>query len=506
MKMKTLITVAALAVVPFAYSDDLELTLWKGETFSCVIDDDVKVGKAPAGFEFKTGVAEKVKYLPHSTQMKAKRAKKRGRIDISKLPRKEKSDRVVWGGKGPGVRVFSVTADANVKPGVYTAGDVKITVLDRTLPPASQWKYYLDLWQHPWAVARYYNVKPFSKEHYAKMRPLWEMLANAGNKALTVTIVNLAWNHQCYDGYGTMIKRIKKADGTWKFDFSLFDEYVEFGRSCGLGPDITCYTMCPWGYKVYWEDETGKSHSAKAVPGTPFFKDYWGQFLVEFSKHLKSKGWFENTYIAMDERSPKDVRNIANFITEKAPGLKVALAGNRAPSQFVGIKLDYCCFGLGHLTDKLVSEAPPRKKNGMITTYYVCCGPARPNTMSDNKLEESFWLGAYPAFVGLDGFLRWAWNSWPRDPNNDMTFPGNGDGWPSGDTYLVYPDAVPSLRFLELRNGIVAAEKVWILKEKGLFAKEIAELAKRYSRSDALKGKTDFDDLREDTLELVNKK
>jgi hypothetical protein len=126
--------------------------------------------------------------------------------------------------------------------------------------------------------------------------------------------------------------------------------------------------------------------------------------------------------------------------------------------------------------------------------------------MSDNKLEESFWLGAYPAFVGLDGFLRWAWNSWPRDPNNDMTFPGNGDGWPSGDTYLVYPDAVPSLRFLELRNGIVAAEKVWILKEKGLFAKEIAELAKRYSRSDALKGKTDFDDLREDTLELVNKK
>ena len=28
--------------------------------------------------------------------------------------------------------------------------------------------------------------------------------------------------------------------------------------------------------------------------------------------------------------------------------------------------------------------------------------------------DEGYWLGLYPAVAGLDGFLRWAYNSWPR--------------------------------------------------------------------------------------------
>ena len=50
--------------------------------------------------------------------------------------------------------------------------------------------------------------------------------------------------------------------GEWKFDYSIFDEYVEFGRSCGIGPHIACYTMCPWGYLVSWEDEKGEMQNA----------------------------------------------------------------------------------------------------------------------------------------------------------------------------------------------------------------------------------------------------
>ena len=39
-----------------------------------------------------------------------------------------------------------------------------------------------------------------------------------------------------------------------------------------------------------------------------------------------------------------------------------------------------------------------------------------PNTFMDSPYDEGFWLGAYPAMVGFDGFLRWAANSWPKDP------------------------------------------------------------------------------------------
>ena len=183
--------------------------------------------------------------------------------------------------------------------------------------------------------------------------------------------------------------------------------------------------------------------------------------------------------------------NIANFIAEKAPGLKIALAGNRSPSEFEGIRIDNCCFSLRHLSDKLIAEAGKRRKDGMITTYYVCCSPERPNTFCSSPVIEAYWLGTYPASCGLDGFLRWAWNSWPKDPEKDATFVENGRWWASGDTYLVYPKAEPSLRFLELRNGIVAAEKVRILQEEGL-DDGFDKVAQLFNRRDAMAGKSDF--------------
>ena len=484
----------SLAASAIRYND---VWLWKGETYTEVIPDTVEVGLAPEGFVVKDGVAEEVRYLHRAT----KGMRQFGATHYSSF-----ADRVEWGSKKAGVRVLSVTAPADAKPGVYLAGEVRIHVIDRTLPPVKDWKYMLDLWQHPWAVARYFNAEPFSSRHYAAMRPLWKMLADAGQKQLTVTIMDRPWNRQCEDAYGTMIRHIKTKDGKWRFDYRIFDEYVEFGRSCGLGPDIACYTMCPWDYEVSWEDADGNRHAVKAIPGTPEFKEYWGDFLVDFAAHLKAKGWFDNTWICMDERAPEDVRNICLFIAEKAPGLKTFLAGNRSPSDFEDITINHVCYGFGHLTDKLIAEASDRRKQGMLTSFYVCCGPMYPNTLCHNEPEEGFWLGAYPGFAGLDGFLRWAYNSWPRDPDHDASYSGPGRwGWPSGDTYLVYPNGQPSLRFLELKNGIVAAEKLRILKEQGLFKDEIAQLAKKFDRKQAIDNKIDFFSLRVQVLRLVNR-
>jgi len=489
-KTKVLAVFAALAASACA-ARNMNMTLWRGETATQIMWDFARIGKAPDGFEIKTGTAHETRYLtrPRGTHYESV------------------ADRVEWGSDAQGVKVVSVTVPTDTRPGVYWAGDLRINVVDRVLPPPREWKYFLDLWQHPWAVARYSKVKPFSKAHYDAMRPLWTMLADAGNKTLTVTLLDKPWDNQCYDPYRSMIRRVKAKDGSWRFDYSVFDEYVAFGRSCGLGPVISCYTMCPWGYMAAWEDENGRAQKVKAVPGTPAFREYWGDFLSSFAAHLEKKGWFEDAVISIDERSPDDVRNIAALIKEKAPGLKIAIAGNRSPSQFEGIDIHHACFGLYHLTDTLVAEADWRRAKGMVTTYYVSCSVDHPNTLCENELEEAFWLGAYPAMAGLDGFLRWAWNSWPQDPMHDASYTGIGaGGWKAGDTFLVYPDGSPSLRFLELRNGIVAAEKIRILKEQGRFADSIAVLAKKFDRKAALSNKADFIKLKSETMELVNGK
>ena len=312
-----------------------------------------------------------------------------------------------------------------------------------------------------------------------------------------------------------MIGRVKNDDGSWSFDYTIFDKYVEFGRKCGIGPDIACYTMCPWGYVVRWQDSKGNTKSATALPGSEIFNDYWGAFLVDFKKHLIEKGWFNDAYIAMDERTPKDVSIIANFIQEKAPGMKIAMAGNRMPSDFKGIVIDNYSQLLSYVTPEFIAETAQRREKGWKTTLYVCCHPDRPNTFMSSVDNEAFWLGMYPQISGLDGFLRWAANSWPKDPYEDASYKTE-KSWVNGDVYLIYPNAELSPRLIALRAGVVAAEKMRILadeaKKKGELADETLKyLAGPYYYRDAIRGfgkqkpcAVDFVEFRRMVEEFVN--
>lgn len=464
MKIHRLTLLALIAFCGFnAAAWSLEIALWRGETSHIRLYDEVKIGDIPEGISMREGTIKSVKYLS----------------DRYSLAYSEVADKLVWDGWTTGPRVLEIKADVNMKPGVYKCGDLKIRVVDRVLPPPSEWKYVLDLWQHPWAIARIHNVKPFTKKYWKVARPVYETLAMAGQKFITTTLLERPWDNQCFDAYGTMIRHIKCADGKWRFDYKVFDEYVEFAKSCGIGPYIACYTLCPWGNIVYWEDEKGKTYSVSAPAGSDAFKEYWGDFLVDFSKHLKEKGWFDISYISMDERSPKEVQIIADFVQEKAPGMKISMAGNRKPSEFKGIKIDNYSQVVYDVTKEFLAEIPERRAKGFMTTHYVCCGPLEPNTFLESKEDEAFWCGYYPAAVGLDGFLRWAWNSWGKNPDEDASYSGRGK-WKQGDVFLCYPDGSPSWRFIKLRQGIVTAEKARILKEMGLLQDELNEISKCY--------------------------
>jgi hypothetical protein len=117
---------------------------------------------------------------------------------------------------------------------------IELEVSSKTLPPASQWKYHLDLWQHPSAVARAQNLKLWSDEHFEAMRPLMKMLADAGQKVITATLNKDPWNHQCYDAYEDMIVWIKNEDGSWTYDYTVFDRWINFMINIGIKNMINC--------------------------------------------------------------------------------------------------------------------------------------------------------------------------------------------------------------------------------------------------------------------------
>jgi hypothetical protein len=104
--------------------------------------------------------------------------------------------------------------------------DLNLTVVDRVLPPPSQWKFWLDLWINPWAIARYHHVELWSDEHLQIMRPYLEMAADIGQNCLHLCIMDRTWGGHLFDTLSSMIKWTKNPDGTWTFDYTAFDRYL----------------------------------------------------------------------------------------------------------------------------------------------------------------------------------------------------------------------------------------------------------------------------------------
>ena len=337
--------------------------------------------------------------------------------------------------------------------------NLEILVSSRELPAPSEWAYHLDLWQSPFAVARYYQVPLWSQEHLDVMRPLMKMLADAGQKIITATLTHKPWNGQTEDYFETMVTWMKRADGTWAFDYTVFDRWVEFMMSVGIDQQINCYSMVPWELSFqYFDQATNSLKFVRTAPGEPAYEEMWVAMLTSFSRHLREKGWFDICAIAMDER-PMDVMQKTLKVIRKAdPEFKVSLAGNYH-AEIEPDLYDYCItIGQNFPEEVRLRRAAENKR----TTYYTCCTEAHPNTFTFSDPAEAAWMSFYSSKKHLDGYLRWAYNSWPLEPLLDSRF----RTWAAGDTYLVYPGARSCIRFERLIEGIQAHEKITILRQE----------------------------------------
>ncbi len=336
---------------------------------------------------------------------------------------------------------------------------IEVNVLNRTLPAPKDWAFHLDLWQNPYAVARFYNVPLWSKEHFDAMRPVMKMLADAGQKIITTSIMHKPWAGQTEDHFDSMVFRMKNLDGSWTFDYTIFDKWVEYMMNeIGIDQQINCYTMIPWALKFdYFDQATNRIQFVEAKPGEADYEDYWGSFLKDFSRHLRQKGWFDKTTIAMDERGLEAMQEAIKVIRNADPEFKISLAGNYH-KEIEPELYDYC---LGYGNNFPADIKAAREKAGKISTVYTCCAEPFPNTFTFSAPAEATWIGWHAMAGNYDGYLRWAYNSWTADPLRDSRF----RTWAAGDCYIVYPER-SSIRMEHLIEGIQDYEKIRILREE----------------------------------------
>ena len=491
------------STVPAPLADNtLKLTAWKGERTSAQIvlwSSEAKNGVQCEVSDFKSSAAQmpasiaQARFVRYTLADKQVYKFKKGEPPVispdmldslSRFDMAARTTRPVW---------ITVDVPQDAEAGVYKAqvtvsheglGKVKLPleleVMNHTLPAPSEWNYHLDLWQHPAAVARAYGLQVWSDEHFEALKPVMKRLADAGQKVVTATLNKDPWNHQCYDAYEPMITWTKHKDGSWSYDYKVFDRWVQLMLDLGIDREINCYSMAPWNCELeYFDEAEGKMITVKAEPGTPIFPKIWTPFLKDFKQHLEQKGWLSFTNIAMDERTPEAMRAAADVLEQCAPEMGFALADNhRSYKKFTMMK-DVCVAMHYNIVDQ--ADIDMRRANGQYTTFYVCCSPSYPNTFTTSNPFEAEVLGWYNVAHDYDGMLRWAYNSWAEDPQYDSRY-GN---WMSGDTYFVYPFNRSSVRFEKLRDGIEVAEKVRQLRREGVDMSELDAVLEKVRNTNA---------------------
>ena len=397
----------------------------------------------------------------------------------------------------PGEYVLTLSVSGHLKKHNLR---LRLVVSDRTLPAPADYAFHLDFWQQPYAVSRYYGVERWSDEHFNLLRPYMELLARGGQSVVSAILFYEPWGDQSHDKFSPMVQTTKRRDGSWAYDYSIFDHWVAFMQSCGISEQINCFSMVPWDMTFRYYDEAQRQDvELKTTTSAAEYKELWTSFLTSFATHLREKGWFEKTLIAMDERGLRNMLDAYAVAQEAVPGLKMALAGNYH-AELADKLTDYCVAYGQQFTEQEISL---RRAKGWTSTFYTSCAEREPNIFTNSSPAEAAYLPLYAVACGFDGYLHWSWLNWPDAPLTDSRF----RLFPPGDTFVVYPGPRSSVRWERFIEGVQQAEKIRILRAEYNEQHDKATLQRLNNALNAFRADAPFDvqtlPTRIDTLERL---
>lgn len=366
----------------------------------------------------------------------------------------------------------SVEIPHSLKPGVYSTWlrlmqggkeiqkiKLNVQVSSRELPAPKDYAFYLDLWQQPYAISRYYNVKPWSEEHLKYYEPYAKMLARAGQKATSVILFYEPWGEQSNDKFDPMVETIRHADGSYSYDYTILDRYVEYMDSMGVSGDIECFTMIPWEMKFRYKNAaTDEYEFLETKTDAPEYAALWTPFLQSLAKHFKEKGWYDRLLIVMDERPLDDMLRAYDVAQKAVPGIRMSLAGNYHKELINDLQL-YTIIKTEFFP---LEDLKKRREKGQLSLMYTCCATPAPSQFINSAPADGAYLPVYSTATGFDGYLHWSFTNWTNNPMEDARF----HMFAPGDTYFVYPDGRSSVRYERMLEGIQMSEKLRLLREE----------------------------------------
>lgn len=389
---------------------------------------------------------------------------------------------------------ITIEPNCNIKAGTYEIeinmkqndltlikDTFSIEIIDKKLPDQ---KLIYTNWIHYDCISTYYNLEIFSEEHWIKIEEFIKVAAKYGMNMILTPLFTPPLDTEIGKERPT-VQLIDVFKNGEKFDF-CFKKLKRFIDLC-LKNGIKHFEFAPlftqWGSKYTPKIIANENGKIKRIFGWDIlansdeYKNFLNQFLpklIEFInlENLQKNSWFHIS----DEPSLNDIENY-----EYAYNLL-----NTHIKEFNTLDAisNYDFYEKGYVKYPVVATDHIEKfiENNVTNLWaYYCCVQHIDvsNRFFNMPSHRNRILGMQLFKYNIQGFLHWGYNFWysqfSKYPINPYIVSDAGCGFPSGDSYVVYPaedginislrlevffDAIQDLRALQLLETKIGKEKV----------------------------------------------
>jgi hypothetical protein len=216
---------------------------------------------------------------------------------------------------------FTVHVPRDAKPGAY-AGKITVSadgertietplevrVHDWVVPDASNFVTFMSMVQSPESVALQYNVPMWSEAHWKLLDQVFDLLGQIGAKEIYIPLVRQTH----YGNQNSMVRWIRQPDGSFKYDFSIVEKYVDTAvKRLAKVPVVCCMIAEPTpqhraGF-LYTEMDPNTGELKDAVGpkwGSAESKAFLKPLLVGLREVLAKRGLENSMMVGMHSSQP----------------------------------------------------------------------------------------------------------------------------------------------------------------------------------------------------------
>jgi hypothetical protein len=393
---------------------------------------------------------------------------------------------------------------------------VELRVFGWKLPDSKDYVTHMGLVESPESVALKYKVPFWSEEHWKLIEKSFRLMGEVGNRYVAVPLI-------CRTNFGneqSMVRWVKDG-GNWKFDFAVFDRYLDIAQKYQK-MDVVCLYI--WDYytgHAGWtkkagtpplvtcrDPAAGKSEEIAAPTfESPEGKKVWGQLAKEVMARLEQRGLAGATMLGISSEWQAPTKEVAEAFREFFPNVKWVYNGHPDTRG-----RDVSGIPIGYNTAVYINLLPPPggagTKDGQYHGWQAAAksdifpryaGPATRNPMRPwSHLAVQRITTEAALLANCSGMGRVGVDFWPvlgqqeLAKNGEKHFATLVARFPNTDWYQLNMDsATPNLlapgpagavsteRFEQLREGVQDCE-ARIFIEKALLAGTLPpELAKK---------------------------